>query len=247
MCLALIEMWRQKETKKEKSDGRRRERAEDEVDRSFCPSRCQRQIIVLTLSELLRPCAAPRPSPDYSLVRREIAAASSTSSSLCPSRETDFQPTSDHLNKTRKRGGRSERGRRAAGARSRLKSGLPVWPVSIKFPRARSFKAVVDEIETKPPSRPTISRWRSLFSFAALSLSLTVFHPSQERPRNVNSKVDPKENPLERRKPGACGDYSEFHVDGQIHRRGREGQGHFVRLVRYACYPIRPTRGRILS
>lgn len=59
MCLALIETRRQKETKKEKNDGRRRERAEDEVDRSFCPSRCQRQIIVLTLSELLRPCAAP--------------------------------------------------------------------------------------------------------------------------------------------------------------------------------------------
>jgi len=114
--------------KKEK-EWREDVRVEGEVDRSSCPSRCQRQIIVLTLSELLR----PRPSPDYSLVDGITAASSISSSSLCPLLETDFQPTSDHLNKTRKRG-RGERGgrrrrrrrrsRRAAGAR--LKSGLPV-------------------------------------------------------------------------------------------------------------------------
>lgn len=45
-----------------KKEKERREdvRVEGEVDRSSCPSRCQRQIIVLTLSELLRPCRRTR-------------------------------------------------------------------------------------------------------------------------------------------------------------------------------------------
>lgn len=95
-----------KETKEEKNDGRRRVRAEGEVDRSFCPSRCQRQIIVLTLSELL-PGRAPRPSPDYSLIDGEIAAASSFPRlRLCPPRETrTSNPTFDHLKLGREEGG----------------------------------------------------------------------------------------------------------------------------------------------
>ncbi|TGZ57942.1 hypothetical protein DBV15_07583 [Temnothorax longispinosus] len=50
------------------------------------------------------PATPSRPSPDYSLVDGIAAASSTSSSSLCPPRETDFQPMSDHLNKTRKRG-----------------------------------------------------------------------------------------------------------------------------------------------
>jgi len=123
---------------------------------------------------------APRPSPDYSLVDG-IAATSSTSSCLCPPRETDFQPTSDHSNKTRKRGGRSERGRRAAGAlafevRSTRLTGVDqISEGEIIQGRRRRV-----EIETKPPSRPTISRWPSFFSFS-LSLSLSLSLSSQER------------------------------------------------------------------
>lgn len=71
----------------------------------------------------------PRPSPDYSLVDG-IAAASSTSSSLCPPRETNFQPTSDHLNKTRKR--RKEE-RDEEGGR-----GAHVWSLVYPFDRCRS-------------------------------------------------------------------------------------------------------------
>lgn len=143
MCLALAEVRRwEEETRKEKDDGED-VRLEGEVDRSSCPSRCQRQIIVLTLSELLRPRSAPYPSPFPG--RRDRSAASSTSSSsLCPPpRETDFHPTDQPTNQPSKpleqnsealaRGGRERRRRmrrRKAAAvectARRLKSGPPV-------------------------------------------------------------------------------------------------------------------------
>lgn len=59
-----------------------------------CPSRCRRQIIVLTLSELLRP-PPPRSSTDYSLEDGLVIFSLSTERARARAHTTDGLPTPD--------------------------------------------------------------------------------------------------------------------------------------------------------
>lgn len=214
VCLALAKVRRQAKTKKEK-ERREDTRVEGEVDRSSCPSRCQRQIIVLTLSELLRPRRRTPlpPSPDYSLVDGIAAASSTSSSSLCPPREMDFQAMSDHLNKTWKRGrGIEER----VAAKEEEEGGRGTFEV-------RSTRLTgVDQIsegeiiqgrrrrdrDKAPLHGLTISERSAsplfFYSFSLLSRPL-VSRLIRLRSARANSEVDPKGNPLGDANSGARG------------------------------------------
>lgn len=115
---------------------------------------------------------APRPSPDYSLVDGDrchffnLVLSLSVAWNGLPTNVRPLEQNSE------------ERGRRAAGAlafevRSTRLTGVDqISEGEIIQGRRRRV-----EIETKPPSRPTISRWPSFFP----SLSLSPRVSSQER------------------------------------------------------------------